>query len=136
MFMFNRIHLCFAMLVVSLVALPACHHDSPTAPATSTLIGSWSVKTVDGQESQSGNKLTIIFDANRFIQRLSNGGVFCETVFSYSKNGNRVDVRVQSNDCDNGIQIGDTDSMTYSIDGTTLTLITSDKTIIVATRVG
>jgi hypothetical protein len=131
----SRISAITASLLLSLMLLSACtRKGSPTEPSTPTLIGTWNVTSVDGKTPPAGKKVTFKFTATTATSTLSSDGTRCETVFSYVKDGDKLYLEVLSNDCAD-INVGDRDTMTYTLTGTTLTMVSNvDGTTIVTRR--
>lgn len=99
-------------------------------------LGSWSVKTIDGQAPAEGAGMIVYIYGQTFeIFKLKTGASEpCLTSFAMSNTGTRLNVQVVADECGD-VEPGATDVFTWSVSGTTITLtLQSSGTVIVAER--
>jgi hypothetical protein len=99
-----------------------------------TLLGNWNVQTFDGAPPANGNTVTLTIDVATITQTVhSPTGGTCDLVMSYTRENNNMNVQITANDC-TGEGIGNTDVISYSINGQILTLKYTDGSTMVAKK--
>ncbi len=101
--------------------------------AVQSLMGTWDVETVDGNGPSNGAQMTFTFTGVMMKQRVTNGTQGCGTDFVYTTNGTALSIRATDDTCGE-IEVGATDTATYSIAGNKLTMTFSDGTRIVSKK--